>query len=375
MLLITKSLAQRPSGGRELLCKVNHDCLEAIYGDRLTVFELPASRTKTVRSLVGALMGYIDGIDEDIVSGVCKLIRQDDITKVFVDGSNLGRLTAEVKRKLPDVYVYTFFHNVEARFFWGALKQRKSPWALAVLIANYVAERMSVRTSDNLISLSSRDSKLLKRVYGRSATTVSAIALWDKLPRNGKAAPRGSPRKYILFVGGAFYANRSGIAWFIRNVVPHIQMKTYVVGRGFEAFRREFERTGKVEVIGGVDSLADWYRDAHLIIAPVFDGSGMKTKVAEALMFGKKIAGTPEAFSGYEDIVYVAGWKCRTAEDFINVINQTQFTPSPLFDQRLRDIYEKEYSYEAALLRMSKIVGDDKISVDADGLYDARRVE
>ena len=46
---------------------------------------------------------------------------------------------------------------------------------------------------------------------------------------------------------------------------------------------------------------------AALVIAPIFDGSGMKTKVAEALMHGKHVVGTPEAFSGYAaDIVAAA---------------------------------------------------------------------
>jgi hypothetical protein len=31
-----------------------------------------------------------------------------------------------------------------------------------------------------------------------------------------------------------------------------------------------------------------WYEHANLIISPIFSGSGMKSKVGEAMMFGKK---------------------------------------------------------------------------------------
>ena len=41
-------------------------------------------------------------------------------------------------------------------------------------------------------------------------------------------------------------------------------------------------------VVGEVESLAQWYHDAYFVVAPIFDGSGMKTKVAEALMYGKE---------------------------------------------------------------------------------------
>ena len=41
----------------------------------------------------------------------------------------------------------------------------------------------------------------------------------------------------------------------------------------------QLEVSGRVEVIIPVDNLHDWYT-ALLYIAPIFDGSGMKTKVA-----------------------------------------------------------------------------------------------
>ena len=163
--------------------------------------------------------------------------------------------------------------------------------------------------------------------------------------------------KFALFVGGVFYANRAGIAWFVEHVVPRIEIKICIVGRGFEDLRQELERDGKVEVVGAVDHLADWYRDAHFVIAPIFDGSGMKTKVAEALMYGKKIVGTPEAFSGYEDIVDRAGWCCATADEFVDAISHAQREVTLGFDPQLRALYEEKYSLPAARERLAKILG------------------
>ncbi len=37
VMLLTNQLEESPSGGREMLCKLNHDVLIDIYGDRLTV--------------------------------------------------------------------------------------------------------------------------------------------------------------------------------------------------------------------------------------------------------------------------------------------------------------------------------------------------
>ena len=182
------------------------------------------------------------------------------------------------------------------------------------------------------------------------------MALEDKMPAGFGQADKPAPKKFALFVGGTFYANRAGIAWFVEHVVPRIHSKICIVGRGFEALRQELERDGKVEVVGAVDHLADWYRDAHFVIAPIFDGSGMKTKVAEALMYGKKIIGTPEAFSGYEEIAGVAGRMCITVEDFVTAIDEADALVRSSFDGELRAIYEEKYSYEAALARFKVIL-------------------
>ena len=357
VMLLTNKLQQAPSGGRELLCKLNHDALKEIYGDRLVLFELPRQRLQGIKSILNAFRGHIDGLDKETIGETLLTIQSNAVAKVFVDGSNLGAFAKRAKQRLPQVEISTFFHNVESRFFLGSLRQKRTFHALAVFLVNYLAERNSVRYSDKIICLSERDSRLLQKVYGRPATHVSPMALEDKLPAGFEQGARLPQEKFALFVGGVFYANRAGIAWFVEQVVPRIEIKIRIVGRGFEDLRQELERDGKVEVVGAVDQLAEWYRDAHFVIAPIFDGSGMKTKVAEALMYGKKVVGTSEAFSGYEDIVERAGWSCATADEFVDAIAHAQREVTLGFDPQLRALYEEKYSLPAARERLAKILG------------------
>ena len=275
VMLVTKRLSSSPTGGREMLCKLNRDCLKDIFGDRLISFEIDPRPVDHFGAVLQAFGGHIDGITGNVIANGLRQIRARNVRKVFVDGSNLGHLTFAIKTRFPKIEVCTFFHNVEARFFLGSLKEQKTPHALAVLLCNYLAERKAVRYSDILVTLSERDSSLLRRVYGRAATHVSPIAIEDKLPQGLRRRCRFG-EKYALFVGGTFYANRAGIAWFVRNVVPRIQCKVCIVGRGFETLRPELECDGKVEVVGSVDSVVEWYLNAHFAIAPIFGGSGAK---------------------------------------------------------------------------------------------------
>lgn len=356
LMLVTNSLDPAPAGGRELLCKVNHDALKCIYGTSLVVVELSRKKLQGLGAGLNAFKGDIDGLNNAVISAALQTIEEENVTKIFVDGSNLGAFVKRAKQKFPDVEISTFFHNVEARFFLGALRQSPSWRSVAVLLANYLAERKAVRNSDKIICLSNRDSRLLEKYYGRAATHTSPMALEDRLPAHCDT-PRIQPcEDFALFVGGGFYANRAGISWFVKYVVPHIQIKICVVGRGFDDIKHELEREGKVEVVGGVDSLAEWYRQARFVIAPIFDGSGMKTKVAEALMYGKRIVGTAEAFSGYEEIATQAGWICQTSRDFANSISEAQSIITESFDPILREIYLQNYSFHAARQRFVNIL-------------------
>jgi polysaccharide biosynthesis protein PslH len=356
VLLLTNSLKNSSNGGRQLLCKLNHDILRDIYGQRILLTELPRHQLHGIKAYINAFHGQIDGLSENTIFETLQIIRNKKVNKIFVDGSNLGGFVKTAKKKFRNLEITTFFHNVEARFFWGALQETKSIRAFAVLVANYLAERKAVKYSDKVVCLSERDSNLLFKVYGRAATHISAMALEDKMPSGFSFNTEEPKEKFALFVGGIFYANRAGIAWFVKHVVPRIGIKICIVGRGFEAFRHELERKGKVEVIGAVDHLADWYRNAEYVIAPIFDGSGMKTKVAEALMYGKKIIGTPEAFSGYEGLAERVGRVCSNADEFVQAIEAADDIVKARFDPEMRALYEKTYSLPAARARLEEIM-------------------
>lgn len=352
-VFVTDELEADPRGGRALLGRLFHDALADVFAGDFATLELRRLGSPRASVAASVLRGHVDGVHPETIRRVVDEVRTRHAPDVVLDGSNLGALARAVKRAIPAATVTTLFHNVEARFFWGALKATKTPRALGVLAANLAAERQAVAASDRRIALTPRDDAVLRRLYGRGATHVAPLALRDVRP----AAPAEGGRRdpYYLFVGSAFYANLAGIAWFARRVAPRLAMSTVVVGRGLEAYRALLESRGGVEVVGGVDDLAPWYRDARLVVAPLFDGSGMKTKVAEALMFGKAVVGTPDAFAGYEAVRDCAGAVASTSDDFVNALEGPRALDPPAFDARRRAAYEAHYSPAAAAQRFRAI--------------------
>jgi len=357
LLLITNYRESNPRGGREMLCALNLTCLNEIFNDKLYVLHLQIVKQKGLLGVFKYLSGFIDGVTDEASSKAIALIRQECVTSVFIDGSNLGTIAMHIKIACPTVRVTTFCHNVEARFFLGSFRLHPSLRSAVILFANYIAERRSVDWSEQIICLNRRDSLGLSRLYGRRATHVSALAIKNRFPGEFRN-PSELSNPYALFVGGAFYGNLHGIRWYAKNVSAFAPIKTFVVGKGFDAYRNELEACGNLIVIGEADELSAWYLNALLIVAPIFEGSGMKTKVAEALMYGKKVIGSEEAFMGYEDALPDAGWICRDSAEFIAAIGYASTALTRDSDPALRAIYQAHYSQDAARARLHEILCD-----------------
>ena len=356
LLLITKKLDGHQIGGREQLSMLVSRALHTLFEEHFYKIEVTAQTGSALAKAINAFRGRVDGLNDDTILQAAKLIRTNNINQIFIDGSNLGAAAKDLKKLFPLVEVITFYHNVETRFFLGSLRRERSLKSLAVLIANFLAERNATRYSDRIICLNVRDSNVLHQYFRRRATHISPIALDRPSGSFGIPTKPAINEEYALFVGGNFYANIDGIVWLRKYVSPRLDFPFYIVGRGLEQYRKRLELPGKIKVIGTVDNLEYWYVQSKFIIAPIFDGSGMKTKVAEALMYGKKIVGTSEAFVGYEAALPDAGWCCNAPDDFLQACEIASQDPSEAANAKLVSIFQNQYSFDAATNRLRDIL-------------------
>jgi polysaccharide biosynthesis protein PslH len=340
VLVITPEAQER--GGREQLSSLLIENLRSVTGDRIEVFRLPQVKTRIAERLIGR----IDGVTAQTETDLFKRLSQISPDCIFIEGSNLGRLARLLRKNGITIPIVTFYHNIESRFFFDALRAAPSLHALGVLIVNTIAERWSAIYSQRRVLLNKRDARLHARLYRRPGTDVLPIALRDQYnPAAAKAIrPWGKP--YALFVGGSFYANIEGMAWYAEKVAPHAPIDTVVIGRGMDVHRSRLEQWGGVHVVGEVDELARWYAHAQIIVAPILSGSGMKTKTAEALMHGKPIAGTAEAFEGYELVAQDGLARCMTPANFLEALQEAVDAP-PGFNHELRKRYVQYHSENA----------------------------
>ncbi|WP_320675018.1 glycosyltransferase [Prochlorococcus sp. MIT 1341] len=356
ILLVTKDLSDCFIGGRERLSQTYRSLLHKLFPESLLIFCPYPYSVNAFARYIYSIVGMLDGLTPSRIFSIITLVKKNNIELVFIDGSNYGLIALVLRLYCPNVHITSLFHNVESRFFWGSFLRKKTLKALGIILSNYIAEFFCIWCSHTSITLTSHDQKKLKFLYQKESSEVVPLVIDDSRSVEEVNKEIIPIEPYLLFVGGPFYANIQGVEWYIKNVSEKAPLSLYIVGNGFELYSGLFANHKNVKFVGSVRSLSPWYNSASAVIAPIFDGSGMKTKVAEALQYGKAIIGTKEAFTGYTLPDHKGIFECISGSDFIQAINTIHDYPPPRFDISLRSIYEAYYSYEAGYKKLYSVL-------------------
>jgi len=274
---------------------------------------------------------------------------------IFIEASIYGRLVKLIKKKFPQIQIITFFQNVEYEYAKYDFEHIKYGF-LNKLLHRYSIfrnEQWTCRYSDVIIALNQRDANLIKHYYKRNVDAIIPISLPDKYIKHQAMNISDSPLG--LFLGSNFFANVHGILWFVKNVLPFVNIRLQIIGKNMNKI--DFPQSDKLEVLGYVDNLEPYMQNADFMVFPIFEGSGMKVKTCEALMHGKNIIGTHEAFEGYDVNFEKVGACCETAEEFIEAINEFPKRFTYKFNEYSRNVFLEKYSNEVTFKQFTNLFG------------------
>ena len=337
ILFISNKNKNNPIGGRKNLTSLNKKILKSIFGKNFFSFEIEKKKIKSLKDVMLAVTGNIDGVNNDTANIIKKFIKKQKINYLYMDGSNLGKISRKVKNK--DIKIITFCHNVETDFFLKKFRYFTNFKNFYILLVNFFAEFQSIIYSDFLIFLNERDKLKMKKIFFEKKSFIIPMSINDKFI---KIKNKINKNKFILFVGSNFFGNSSGLDWYLKNVSKHVDFCTYIIGKNL--FKKKYKKYKNVKFYGYVKNLNNFYKNCLFTIAPIFQGSGMKTKIAESLMYGKYTVGLKEAFVGYEKFEKKIGFKCEDVNSFIKAINYLGNKKLFYYELKLRKIYLQNFS-------------------------------
>ena len=257
-------------------------------------------------------------------------------------------------------------HNIEHLLARSeAEASRGVRWLFATVEARKIAreERDVWRRMPLSLAVSEHDAEIM-RAGGARRVEVCPNGTDQVTPAPFPALNEGEPVR-ILFVGsGRFRPYERGVRWLVREVLPRVRAQAPVA---LDVVGRRPQRPASdsgVRYAGVVPSVESWYEDCHAVAVPVFEGSGTRLKVIEAMAYGRPVVSTalgvqglpvkaPEHFVQAEDAAQFTGAlvdlaeRCRRRDPELQaMLERARAAITPLFwpriGDRLVELYRRE---------------------------------
>ena len=308
------------------------------------------------------IQGNMMFISDRIINELLELIEKEKIEIVYIDDSVFGNLVKKIKKEKPNVKVISFYHDIKADLYkqW----KKKSQWFDKIEYSIGIKqERINSNYCDVNVVLNNRDAKLFEKIYGKKPESIIPVSAPSPTFTDEEKERMASndDQKVLLFVGKKYYPNIVGIKWFSGKVAPLLQNNVIVqvIGRGLDYLKDEINDS-HVEVIGEVDSLDDYYKNADIVIAPLFDGGGMKLKTVEAMSYGKMIIATEESLQGFWESINTSMrnkmiFKLDEPDEWIDTINKLSTTTIKKYNEEVFELFDNNYSYESLVSKYTKL--------------------
>lgn len=337
-LLYLSDIPLNIKSGHGNMVNMHHEIVKSIFGDDvISVFAGNDITTHTgnmhfikksnsIEKAIAVVSGDAPYISMRLKKYVCNIVKNENINYMFVENSISGSLLKKIKKINDKIQIIAYFPDIEKQLMSEQLKNAKlyRKISLKTMIKN---EGETVKYADKTFVLNQRDEDLYFRIYECKPAAILPVTVPIKENRYPKIH-HANEALNILFVGVDYYPNVYGIEWFINEVIPNIsiQYTLSVVGYNMEKYRNKWEVNKNIVVVGTVDDLQHYYEMCDIVIAPIFEGGGMKVKTAEALSYGKLVIGTYESTFGYWEnagkLRNKGIFRCSTGLEFADCINQ-----------------------------------------------------
>jgi len=191
-------------------------------------------------------------------------------------------------------------------------------------------EAKALKRADIIIATQNADRKFFSDLTGKKTLVIGHfLHLY-------KPELRKKPTRNILFVGSPNLPNIHGISFFIKKVFPKIRKKLpktkLLVAGGVCGVIEDYDGCIK---LGELKDIGRAYNIADIVISPIFFGTGVPIKSAEALGYSKPLVATP---------VGVRGFKKSKEKTFLLSKNPGKFSEHVckiLSNKKLRDMLSR----------------------------------
>jgi glycosyltransferase involved in cell wall biosynthesis len=246
------------------------------------------------------------------------------------------------------VFLYSLFFKRQRKILIAhdviAQKSSRESIAIARWWAAWTERRVFRQKNIEVFTFSEKD-KILITDYAEG-TPVSVINFYLSSRIFDQPSRFSDAQYFCFFAAWNRPENHEGLAWFIKEVIPHVPKRKFlIIGANMpEALEKQVKASANMEYLGFVEDPYGIIANARALIAPLFRGAGVKVKVIEALACGTPVIGTHVALEGVANVTGGSMINCSTANDFIQAILNFRITNEDKV--RIKETFLRYYSDE-----------------------------
>jgi beta-1,4-mannosyl-glycoprotein beta-1,4-N-acetylglucosaminyltransferase len=286
-----------------------------------------------------------------------RLIRQHLATQKFDLIQCEYLQTAHFSNVAPDLPAVLTNHEVLSLSYEKRYKQLSwiNPGKLKAMIAlmrmlNY--EEQVLRRFSAVVVLTEAEKKFLSRYAPHVPIHCHPMGVDCRY-----FSPAGdvSAEQSVVFIGNFRHSpNVHGASWLLEKVWPHIRQRCpesrlYLVGANPTPGLLKRDGGEGVTVTGWVEDVRTYLAKASVVVAPLFQGAGMRTKVLEAWAMAKAVVATGVAVEGLatpgSDFCVIADKEEEFAHQVCELLENRQLAGN--IGREARRCVEENFSWEA----------------------------
>jgi len=230
-------------------------------------------------------------------------------------------------------------HDIMAQKFGRA----KSPFA-AMIKSN---EKKILKSAKMVFVPSKKDAEIIKNTYEVKALYTNEYIVNQSFDYD---TPGACDNRFVFFGLWSRKENLDGLRWFLEHAYPRLsnqrKSELAVMGGGMpEDFNDQYLKPRDIQYLGYVEDIYSQIAGAAAVVAPLFQGAGVKVKVIDSFVTGTPVIGTEVAFEGLPNLDGLQ-IRANTAEEFADAINNHTACDSETkkkFSDEFYRIYNKNH--------------------------------
>lgn len=394
LMLLTRSPSGELSGRKMVLRTAINSLVNMGFSVDLVVFDKPDGSDIDIKgvgdvyyaggvsflSFLSAVMGFIFGNSSLSASiyydkkrvGFLKLLEsQKKYSLMYVDMIRLARFSEAIDIKchldLDDLLSLRYKDAGSVKGIFGYMTSKLPiPVSILEFFAGFILRRESQLVERDELTFASDKNRTVslvsaveaKKLANRVGRYIYSIPMSVSVTSNFRGASQGCGG--VFLGGGGYKPNRSALDFYVNSVHECIKCyeKLAVIGRYDDEL---ISRYGKAaEFHGYVDDLYSALREYMYFVAPITEGTGVKTKLLDAVVAGLPIVATSKAVEGFpfkDGVHYLNANSGEQFREAILMLEENQELRESLAESAHRVVLEN-FSEEAVYRKWVSVLGD-----------------